>query len=289
MSPNNPAQDGTILSDVLGTIVFLGIIFLIGYIYNTIIKRRFLHGKIENTALRFSPYDYNIGDNVFLSAKGHGIELTLPKLLPEIYIDSHNDGKNRTPIDYIKRGQKLTLEGDFNNYFQVFCAPEASVLVLSILTPDLMAVLVDASEKYDVRIVGKTLQIFSNGRIFKQPEKQAALLTVAEKLISEIDHRMKSWRDDIDNLKLLDVDNQEQSVKIGKRYFRSGSVALVMVTAFFAAVFYILSFMVHQDQKQYTHDGDTLLFWMGFALFPCATVLLVFANSKGWLNRKNSN
>lgn len=276
-----------ILGSLFNFILCLGIIFGLGYVFVWFTKPRFIKGQITGSKLQFSPYEYIMGNNIFDGASGHGIQVLLPKYLPEIYIDSHNDGRSNTAISYITKGQKLMLEGNFNDYFQVFCAPAATNMVLTILTPDVMAVLIDASEKYDVRLRGRMLQIFSNGKLQNKPKKQAAILSVAEKLVAELDHKMKTFKDNPANEIVLSVQANQNATKIGKYYVRTGSLAYLLVTGFIAAVFYLFSFISY---TQHTEQAIVLLFfWLGFAVFPCLAIFLVFANSVDLFDRLGSS
>ena len=179
-----------ILGSLFNFYTLLRYYFGLGYVFVWFTKPRFIKGQITGSKLQFSPYEYIMGNNIFDGASGHGIQVLLPKYLPEIYIDSHNDGRSNTAISYITKGQKLMLEGNFNDYFQVFCAPAATNMVLTILTPDVMAVLIDASEKYDVRLRGRMLQIFLMAS-FRISKKTGSNFKWAEKLVAELDHKMK--------------------------------------------------------------------------------------------------
>lgn len=272
------------MGDLVGLIIVVGGFIGIVYFWTQLTKLRVKVGSIQDPSLRFGPYSYVIGDNLFEPGRPHGIQVMLPKLLPEILIDSHNDGKAQLPTDYILPGQRLILEGDFNNYFQVYCAPQAVNMALTILTPDVMAVLVDSVEKYDVRISGRTLQIFANKKINKDSEQQAILLGVAQKLVSEIDHKMKSFKDDTSNHVPLKVQSKQGSVKFGTRYIRTGTVAYVLFTALFASVFYVFALWDYLTPSYDQQSAALLSFWLGFAIFPCLTVLLVVANRVGLLS-----
>lgn len=274
------------MADFLGFLIIIGIVFCIGYVWNWLTKPRFNRGEINADSLKFGPYSYIIGDNIFNPARGHGIQVILPKYLPEIFIDSHNDGRSELPINYILSGQQLSLEGDFNTYFQVFCAPEAANMALTILTPDVMAVLIDASENFDVRIAGKTLQIFSNSKIYRDKDEQAVLLRVAQQLIAEIDHKMKSFKDSPSNAIKLKVQTEQAGVKFGKRYFRSASVTFVVTTALFASIFYLISVWAYFTPVQKAGNIDQLFFWLGFSIFPCLALVLVLANRAQLLTRE---
>ena len=72
--------------------------------------------------------------------------IKLPVVLPKFYIHYHEYGPGKG-VGLRKQIQDLdilNLEGDFNDYFDVYIEPGKQDEVLSILTPDVMAALVDS-------------------------------------------------------------------------------------------------------------------------------------------------
>ena len=110
-----------ILGSLFNFILCLGIIFGLGYVFVWFYKAAFHQGTNYGLKAAVSPYEYIMGNNIFDGASGHGIQVLLPKYLPK-YILIYNDGRSNTAISYITKGQKLCSRGNFNDYFQVFCA-----------------------------------------------------------------------------------------------------------------------------------------------------------------------
>jgi hypothetical protein len=64
------------------------------------------------------------------------------------------------PVSF-RRDQVLSLEGDFNKYFTLYCPQEYEQDALYVFTPDLMALLIDDAGSFDVEIVDDWMFIYS--------------------------------------------------------------------------------------------------------------------------------
>jgi hypothetical protein len=79
--------------------------------------------------------------------------------------------------------QKFTLEGDFGKYFDVYAPQGSSIETLSLLTPDVMAYLIDLGQKYhwNIEINGSLVIIEGDGNLIS-PDKVSILLDYAKAL-----------------------------------------------------------------------------------------------------------
>lgn len=79
--------------------------------------------------------------------------------------------------------QKFTLEGDFNQYFDVYAPEGSSIETLSVLTPDVMAYLIDLGQKYhwNIEINGNLIIIEGDANLIS-PKKIADLLEYVKAL-----------------------------------------------------------------------------------------------------------
>ncbi len=77
------------------------------------------------------------------------------------------------------RDQVLSLEGDFNEHFTLYCPKEYERDALYVFTPDLMALLIDEAAPYDVEIVDRWMFVYS-ARAFPlaEPSVYQRLLTI---------------------------------------------------------------------------------------------------------------
>jgi Protein of unknown function (DUF3137) len=62
----------------------------------------------------------------------------------------------------LKRGQVLSLEGDFDKYFTLYAPRQYERDALYVFTPDLMVLLIDRLASYDLEIVDNRLYIYSH-------------------------------------------------------------------------------------------------------------------------------
>jgi hypothetical protein len=87
------------------------------------------------------------------------------KKYPHIYMDSRSNGMQ----DQFEDWQKLSLEGDFDKYFNVYSEENMQNETLTFLTPDVMERLIDNAAQYDVEIYAGNIALIS--RTFSIYEK----------------------------------------------------------------------------------------------------------------------
>jgi hypothetical protein len=104
-------------------------------------------------------------------AQWHYVAITLPAPMPHLILDAtSNDGvRSDLPVG-IDRGQQLSLEGDFDRWFSVYSPVAYRVDALYVLTPDVMAALIDDASRFNIEIVDHTLVFFtSDAADFSEP------------------------------------------------------------------------------------------------------------------------
>lgn len=87
----------------------------------------------------------------------------LDRTLPHMFLAgkrANTAGRARLPIS-INRSQKLSLEGDFDSYFTLYCPEGYERDALYVFTPELMASLVDETVAFDVEVIDDWLFVFS--------------------------------------------------------------------------------------------------------------------------------
>lgn len=95
----------------------------------------------------------------------HGyVVIRLDRVLPHIVLDAtRNDRTFGSSIPMpIARDQRLSLEGDFDRHFRLYCPTGYERDALYVMTPDLMALLIDEAGDLDVEIVDDLFYIYSN-------------------------------------------------------------------------------------------------------------------------------
>ncbi|TPW76091.1 hypothetical protein [Schumannella soli] len=81
------------------------------------------------------------------------VAIRLDRPLPHIRLES----RSGAPFDDRTPGQSLSLEGDFDRWFRLYCPRGAEVEALTVLTPDVMAALIDEIPHWRVEIVDDQL------------------------------------------------------------------------------------------------------------------------------------
>ncbi|MDB5163878.1 MAG: hypothetical protein JWS12_496 [Candidatus Saccharibacteria bacterium] len=180
-------------------------------------------------------YPYALGD--YLKAEDwsfNGIDITLPRPLANFYLDSHKDSKRRGPNVLFEHSQKLALEGDFNTYFQLFVPKDSAMIVLSILSPNVMETLITSSQRFDVELHDEHLRIISLNKVYNE-EAESSLITAAEALLAEINHRAKSWHKDSAEPQKLEY-RKGATWKLASRYLRRSRAVINLLVLLFGIV-----------------------------------------------------
>jgi len=149
----------------------------------------------DNTLL--FQYNYMTGNN----QQKFGIEqnaqivcLKLPVSLPRIFLNSRRNILNfMVPTDKM---QEVSLEGDFSSYFRVYFTPGSQITTLQILTPDVMAALLDFGFDYDFEILDNNLYIYApaNGLDFISPVKLQKLLQNLNNVQNKILRQLQNYQ-----------------------------------------------------------------------------------------------
>ena len=116
------------------------------------------------------------------------LQASLPAPCPHIVIDSKQDFFS-TQEEFIPDCEKIELEGDFHKYFQVWIQKDSGTESLTILSPDIMAQLIDYNRGYSIELVDNTAIFFVEG-ILHDPIKLKELCDRAALLTSKISPRI---------------------------------------------------------------------------------------------------
>lgn len=147
-------------SGVISDPAYPGMIFGIGTSRSAYDSVRANSGR----ALDIANYRYTVkqGKNSTTYRWGY-VALRLDRRLPHMVLDATSNnllfGSN-LPSRFGKDAA-LSLEGDFDRYFTLYCPPEYGRDALYVFTPDLMALLIDESSAFDVEIVDDWMFVYS--------------------------------------------------------------------------------------------------------------------------------
>lgn len=146
--------------------------------------------------LDYGNYRYVTGSGKNQSTHHWGfLALQLDRSLPHMVLDSRANnglfGGSNLPATFTKE-QVLSLEGDFNDSFTLYCPKQYERDALYVFTPDLMALLIDNAAPFDVEIVDRWMFVYSAARFdLRQPAVHQRLLrivdTIGAKTLSQTD------------------------------------------------------------------------------------------------------
>jgi hypothetical protein len=115
---------------------------------------------VENAMHLHEPRYVEVGNYSFASTQRAAgrqevgfVGIGLDRRLPHMYLESTHRGKPRAYIPAYRTDQRMSLEGDFDRWFRLSRPGGYETDALYVLTPDVMALLIDEAPGFDVEIV----------------------------------------------------------------------------------------------------------------------------------------
>lgn len=226
------------------------------------------HSRVIRNALKLQDgaevgnYEYVTGSGKSRSTHTLGyVKIPLTRNLPHMVLDGKaNNFLGFTGMtDSFDRSQKLSLEGDFDNYFTLYAPKEYERDALYVFTPDVMQVLIDEGKRFDMEIVDNELYVYSNATFDLISEKQlSSLMKIIQTVGSEIRDQTKRYADE------RVVGEQTNTVAAsGRRLNRGVNWAILLILG--VVVFNILISMldtVHSPIGMAIYVGIGILIWV---------------------------
>ena len=131
-------------------------------------------------------------------------------------------------------GQKLSLEGDFDKYFDTYCPRGYERDALYLLTPDVMAAFIDGARDFDIEIIDHRLILRSRADLVTtDPAVWGAIASAVSALAGRAMQWLK-WRDeneagDLDNAKLV---REDRGTDVRTRLRGVPSVGAILIGVF---------------------------------------------------------
>jgi len=158
-------------------------------------SRRHVVQNIRSTPATVLPFEVAVLDcienpesNVSRLTTFTYLVVPLERALPHMLLDSRANDRITSSLPVpVRRRQLLSLEGDFDQHFRLYCPAEYERDALYLFTPDLMGALIDHARDFDVEVVGTRAYFFTNRALdLTSPEVwddiDALLTSVAPKL-----------------------------------------------------------------------------------------------------------
>ncbi|MDW4574252.1 hypothetical protein R8Z57_15840 [Microbacterium sp. M3] len=149
--------------------------------------------------VEFANYRYTTGSGKNQQTHEWGyVAVKLDTPLPHIVLDATSNNSlfsSNLPLSFDK-DQRLSLEGDFDRYFSLYCPTDYERDALYLFTPDIMARFIDNAAALDVEIVDDWLFLYAK-RDFStlDPQTWAWLFSVVGALLDKF-AQWARWRDE---------------------------------------------------------------------------------------------
>ena len=103
----------------------------------------------------------------------------LSRGMPHMILDARSNNRDlfgynsfsNLPV-FLDKEQILSLEGNFDKYFTLYAPKEYERDALYIFTPDVMALLIDMANKFDIEVVDDRLYIYARIGVISAPESE---------------------------------------------------------------------------------------------------------------------
>lgn len=148
--------------------------------------------------VEFGNYQYTVqsGKNSTTYRWGY-VAVKLDAPLPNIVLDAKgNNGFGSNLPASFQKAQRLSLEGDFDQHFTLYCPAGYERDALYLFTPDIMARFIDNAAQLDVEIVDDWLFLYTQRKVSTlDPATWAWLFAVVGALLAKFDQWAR-WRDE---------------------------------------------------------------------------------------------
>ena len=147
-------------------------------------------------SLEFANYELRTGAAGSRNTQFGGFcAVRLTTSLPHIVLQARG-GPLLSAATLPARSQRLSLEGDFDDYFTLYCPAEYERDALYLFTPDVMARLIDRVRGFDVEIIDDWLFFVTRRDVVTLDPATWQGLADATSALSDKIGRWERWRDD---------------------------------------------------------------------------------------------
>ncbi len=201
------------------------------------------------------------------------------KALPNIFLDSHYRDRYlyATAYDTYDQSQRVSLEGDFDKFFQLYAPSGLENEALSFVTPDVMLIFRDKLKKTDMEMISTQIILTTNEKI-NPKEMQDGICLFLDK-VARI-YKFTSVDEQIGYQKKLLVRNSiDEAIKIHSRLI-SVKVFVYLFMTVLPGLAYCIFFLIRDGEVQLVGFILGLLVTMSFGLLAA---FLLHASESGWI------
>jgi len=175
--------------------------------------------------------------------------LRLPRKLPNIILDAkHNDflGRRSSTPRVIAKTQRISLEGNFDDYFDLYAPSTHRIDALYVFTPDVMQAVMSSAYKYDCEIVDNYFYVYRIGGFpFSDQTMYKDMFRIADVVEREVLKQTHYYADQrIDDRTRDVVAKSGRRLTVGnvrKNYMLAGKIILFLLS--FVAGWYVLLYL----------------------------------------------
>lgn len=204
------------------------------------------HRRAEGCFRRLDAPEFDLGSYRFSTGDGRSravqrwgyVAMRLPRRLPHMVLDAlgNNSLLGGAPLPLaFAREQVLSLEGDFDRHFTLYCPTQYERDALYIFTPDLMALLIDESGAFDVEVVDDWMFLYRRGGLaIDDPATLRGVFRIIDTVGARLRRRTERYADERIGDRAVDLVTPR-----GERLRRAApaaSAGLVAVAAVIAVV-----------------------------------------------------
>ncbi len=162
------------------------------------------------------------------------VRIKLPKRFPQMLLDSHKNDMFivSSVMSGVSSGQRISLEGDFDKYFDFYVPQGLHINALSVLAPNFMDTLKRTTTMFDVEFYGDEMILTTDSPIYTKEVVDEMLEALKEQL-KYLNRLLPSWNYEpvqapFDVLRMSSTTGGDV-LKFGKLRINTGYVVLVLV------------------------------------------------------------
>src|SRR5699024_4209137 len=127
----------------------------------------------------------------------HYLAVSLPAPLPQLFLEATGAGPLTLELPRPVEGQRLTVGGQLDRRFTVYAPPGYGVDAMYVLTPVVIAALIDHADRYHIEVTGDTLVFFSPVLAdFTEQEPWLAVDAVLQEVVPAVVRQAERYRDE---------------------------------------------------------------------------------------------
>ncbi len=148
-------------------------------------------GTVEDHTFKLFSFQHELsqGDSLPLFSSQWVLCFEFAKSLPEFLVDAKYNPVSLPEV--FSNHKLLKLEGDFSDYFKVYCLPGNHIEVLSMLTPDVMYALREFWGYIDIIVSGKRVWLIGGDNKADDGYDMMELFDTASIMIPQLAHQAR--------------------------------------------------------------------------------------------------